>query len=196
MVLVRLACLPIPPRETQGGVVHAAQLALLCCVLCLAACDRPPEIYAPPEQRHPVAGFNPGPDALMVEMNQPDANLFIAKDIYGQSDPSWRWTAQNPTVQLLVPSTENLKFHTDFAIWDEGFKTTGPVEIAYLVNGRTLDKVRYTMPGVKHFDKPVPADWLSVDRDTTVAMYIDKVNIAPKDGAKLGVILLRLGLKQ
>jgi hypothetical protein len=183
MILIRLACLPI-------------SFVLLCSVLFLAACDRPPESYAPPEQRHPVEGFNPGPEAIMVEMNDPDASLHIVKDIYGQSDPSWRWTAQNPTVQLLVVSTEKLRFHADFAIWDEGFKTSGPVEIAYLVNGKVLDKIRYTTPGQKHYDKPVPADWLSADTDTTLAMSLDKVNIAPRDGAKLGVILLRMGFKQ
>ena len=127
-----------------------------------------------------MQGYNPGPEAMMVEMSDPDANLHIVKDIYPQSDPSWRWTSQNPTVQMLVLSTEKLKFHADFAIWDEGFKTTGPVEIAYLVNGRALEKVRYTTPGVKHFEKPVPPDWLSVDSDTTIGMAIDKVYVAPQ----------------
>lgn len=133
---------------------------------------------------------------MMVEMNDPDTNLHIVKDIYGQSDPSWRWTSQNPTVQLLVLSTENLKFHADFAIWNEGFKTTGPVDIAYLVNGKVLDKVHYATPGEKHFEKAVPPDWLAVDSDTIIGMDIDKVNIAPRDGAKLGVILLRMGFKE
>ena len=35
-------------------------------LLLLAACDRPPEVYSPPEQRHPVVGYNPGPEAMMV----------------------------------------------------------------------------------------------------------------------------------
>jgi len=170
--------------------------ALLASGLFLAGCDRLPESYAPPEQRHPVEGYNPGPEAMMVEMSDPDASLHVVKDIYGPSDPSWRWTAQNPTVRMLVLSTENLKFHADFAIWNDGFKTTGPVEIAYLVNNQVLDRVRYTTPGEKHFDKPVPADWLSPDAETTLAMSVDKVYIAPKDGMKFGVILVRLGLKQ
>ena len=169
---------------------------LLCCVLCLAACDRPPDIYAPPEQRHPVEGYNPGPEAMMVEMSDPDASLRIVKDIYGPSDPSWRWTSQNPTVQLLVLSTDNLRFTTDFAIWDDSFKTTGPVEVSYLVNGRLLDKVRYTTPGVKHYEKPVPADWISVDSETTLGMSVDKLYIAPRDGGKFGLILVRIGFKQ
>jgi hypothetical protein len=170
--------------------------SVLCCLVCLAACDRLPESYAPPEQRHPVQGFNPGPEAMMVEMSDPDASLHIANDIYGPSDPSWRWTSQNPTVRLLLLSTEHLKFHADFAIWDEGFKVTGPVEIAFLVNGRPLDKIRYTTPGVKHYEKPVPPDWLSADADTTLAMSMDKLYVAPKDGVKFGVILQRIGLKQ
>jgi hypothetical protein len=170
--------------------------ALFSALLCLVSCDRLPDSYAPPEQRHPVEGYNPGPDAMMVDMSDPDASLHIVKDIYGAADPSWRWTSQNPTVKLLVLGTENLKFSADFAIWNDGFKTTGPVEIAYLVNGNVLDKVRYTTPGEKHFEKAVPPDWLSVDADTTIGMSVDKLYVAPRDGVKFGVILLRMGFKQ
>jgi hypothetical protein len=168
---------------------------VLCFILYLSACDRPPEISAPPVQRHPVLGVNPGPDALMIEMNDPDAGLRIVKDIYPQSDPSWRWTAQDPTVKMLLLATDKLKFGADFAIWDDGFKTTGPVEITYLVNNRPLDTVRYETPGVKHFEKPVPVDWLGVDSETMIAMHMDKVYVAPKDGMKFGVILVRMGFK-
>ena len=167
-----------------------------CSLLLLATCDRPPEVYPPPEQRRLVVAYNPGPEAMMVEMSDPDASLHIVKDIYGPSDPSWRWTGQNPTVQLLVLSTEHLRLHSDFAIWDTGFKSTGPVEISFLVNGRILDRIRYTTPGVKQFDEPIPADWLSVDAATTLAMSLDKVYVAPKDNNRFGVILVRLGLKQ
>ncbi|MGP0074701.1 MAG: hypothetical protein ACLPWF_22545 [Bryobacteraceae bacterium] len=174
--------------------IRLGPFALLVSMLLLAGCDRLPESYPPPEQRHPVAGSNP--DAMMVEMSDPDANLHIVKDVYGPSNPSWRWTAQNPTLQLLVLNTDNLKFYADFAIWDDGFKVTGPLEIAYLVNGRLLDKVRYTTPGEKRFEKPVPADWVAPDSDTTLAMSVDKLYVAPRDGVKFGVILVRMGFKQ
>jgi hypothetical protein len=165
--------------------------------LCLAACDRLPESYPPPEQRHPVEGFNPGPDAMMVDMDNPDATLHIVKDIYGANGgTSWRWTKQEPTVKLLLLSTENLKFSADFALWDDSFKITGPLEISFLVNGRELDKMRYDSPGVKHFEKPVSPDWLSVDGDTTIAMSVDKLYVAPRDGAQFGVILTRMGFKE
>src|ERR1700681_4303059 len=122
------------------------------CLLSLAACDRLPETYPPPEQRHPVEGYNPGPDAMMVDMDSPEASQHIVKDIYGATSASWRWTSQEPTVQLLVLSTENIRFSADYAIWDDGFKVTGPLEISFLVNGKLLDKIHYTTPGVKHFE--------------------------------------------
>jgi hypothetical protein len=167
----------------------------LCCLLCLAACDRLPESYPPPEQRQPVAGLNPGPDAMMVSMDSPDVGLLIVKDIYPGSDIPWRWTLREPTVRVLVLATENIKFSADFTIWDDAFKTTGPLEISFLVNGKVLEKIRYTTPGAKHFEKPVPPDWLTINSEASVALLVDKLYIAPADQAKFGVILSRLGLK-
>jgi hypothetical protein len=167
----------------------------LCCLLCLAACDRLPESYPPPEQRQPVAGLNPSPDAMMVSMDNPDAGLLIVKDIYPAGGNPWRWTLREPTVKVLVLATSNIKFSVDFTIWDEGFKSTGPVGISFLVNGKLLDTVRYTTPGNKHFEKPVPADWLTVNSESTVALLVDNLYIAPADKAQFGVILTRLGLK-
>jgi hypothetical protein len=63
------------------------------------------------------------------------------------------------------------------------------------VNGKLLDKVRYTTPGGKHFEKPVPADWLDANSEASVALSVDKLYVAPRDGAKFGVILTRLGLR-
>lgn len=201
MSLIQSGCSRTAPHTThsgarktcvprQAGVTFVLILALL-----LAGCDRPPETYAPPEQRHAVEGPNLGPESMMVEMGDPDADLRIVKDIYGASNPSWRWTGQDPTVSLLLLRTDRLKLIADFALWDDGFKTTGPVEIAYLVNNRVLEKVRYETPGVKHYEKAVPADWLSADSETTLAMSLDKVYVAPQNGMKFGVILVRLGLK-
>jgi hypothetical protein len=165
------------------------------CLLCLAACDRLPESYPPPEQRQPVAGVLAGPDAMMVSMEDSDADSAIVKDIYpGTADP-WRWTKQEPTVRVLVFSTENIKFNVDFGLWEDAFKITGPVEVSFLVNGKLLDKVRYTTPGGKLFEKPVPADWLEANTEASVALSVDNLYVSPRDGAKFGVILTRLGLR-
>jgi hypothetical protein len=168
---------------------------VLVAVLLLAGCDRLPDTYAPPEQRHPVQGPNPAPESMMAEMGSPDADFSIVKDIYGRSDPSWRWTAQNPTVHMLLGRTENLTFIADFSIWEDAFKVTGPVTIAYLVNNRVLEQVHYATPGLQHFEKAVPAAWLSKESETTLAMSVDKLYVSPRDGMRFGVILVRLGLK-
>jgi len=144
-----------------------------------------------------MAGFSPAveSDAMMVAMDSSDADLLIAKDIYGGTGIPWRWTKKEPTVHIPLLTTDNLKFSTDFAIWDDSFKVTGPIEISFLVNGKLLDKVRYATPGDKHFEKPVPADWLAGNSEASVALSVDKVYTAPRDGTKYGVILTRVGLK-
>lgn len=177
-------------------ILCAAPSVLLASVVFLTGCDRFPDSYPPPEQRPPLEGYNPGPEAMLVEMSDPQANLHIVKDIYSPGSAPWRWSGQNPTVKTLALSTEKLKYRVDFHIWDDSFKITGPLEITFLVNDRPLDKVRYTSPGDKHFEAPVPADWVSTDVETTLALSVDKLYVAPTDGNKFGVILVRMGLTE
>ena len=130
---------------------------------------------------------------MMVEMNDPDASQHVVKDIYDPFGSTWRWTAKQPTVKVLAYATDNVKLSSDFAIWDEAFKQTGPLELSFFVNDHLLDKVKYATPGSKHFEKAVPAEWLSADRESTISIDIDRLYVAPQDGVKFGVILTRLG---
>jgi hypothetical protein len=163
----------------------------------LCSCERYPESYPPPEQRHPVEGLNPDPASMMVEMSAPDASWHFVKDIEpGSTGDQWRWTKQNPSLKILATTTQNLKLRVDFALWDVAFRQTGPVDLAFLVNGRTLDKIRYTSPGQKHFEKPIPPEWLTTDVECIVSIAIDKLYIAPQDGEKFGFILSRIGFER
>jgi len=130
----------------------------------------------------------------MVSMDSADSDQLIIKDIYPGGMP-WRWTSQEPTIRVPLLSTENLKFSVDFTLWDETFKVTGPVEISFLVNNKLLDKVRYDTSGSKHFEKPIPPDWLTGNSEAALALSIDRVFVAYRDGSKFGVVLTRLGLK-
>ena len=129
---------------------------------------------------------------MMVDMGDPDCALHIVKDIF-DFKTTWRWTGKQPTVKVLVYATDHVKLSTDFAIWDEGFKQTGPIELSFLVNGHLLEKAKYTAPGQKHFEKPVPAEWLSTETESTISVDVDKLYVAPADGAKFGFILTRIG---
>ena len=163
----------------------------------LCSCERFPDSYPPPEQRHPLEGPNPDAFTMMVDMSNSEASSHIVKDIDpGALGDLWRWTRQNPTLKILASTTEKLKFSIDFTLWPVAFQQTGPVELSFMVNDRLLDKVRYTTPGIKHFEKPIPPDWLTTDVESTVSVSIDKLYVAPQDGAKFGFILSRIGFLQ
>ena len=165
-------------------------------VLALCACERTPESYPVPEQRHPVEGANPVAGNMMVDMDGADVAAHLVKDVHDNAGSPWRWTGSEPTVKVLAFTTDNVKFIADFTLWDEAMKQTGPLELVFLVNGKTLDDVHYSTPGVKHFEKAVPSDWLRTDVESTLAIKVDKLYVAPQDGAKFGIILSRIGLTQ
>ena len=142
--------------------------------LSLCCCSREPESYPPPAQRPAV----PTPKlSMMLEMADRDAAQHIVKDIHDAFDSPWRWTDQQPTVRIMVLDTGNIKLSADFTLWDVAFKQTGPVELSFAVNDKLLDKVRFTSSGYKHFEKPVPSDWLAADQEATVAVTIDKLYV-------------------
>ncbi len=134
---------------------------------------------------------------MMVDMSNTDVAMHIVKDVEpGSPGDLWRWTKQNPTLKILAVTTDKLKLSTDFTLWDVAFHQTGPVELSFMVNGQLLDKVRYTTPGYKHFEKLIPPEWLTTDVESTVSVSIDKLYVAPQDGAKFGFILSRIGFLQ
>jgi len=183
---------PIPVLAQAVIIVVLKRIAVALFPLFLCSCDRFPESYPPPEQRQPQAS-TPDPAAMMIDMSDPDSSQHVVKDIYDSPGNPWRWTAGHPTVKMLVYAIDNVKLSTDFAIWDDGFKQTGPVELSFRVNGHLLGTQKYTSPGYKHFEKAVPADWLTADAESTVSVDVDKLYVSPLDGAKFGFILTRIG---
>lgn len=163
-------------------------------MLALCACEPPVISYPPPEQRHPGEGPPLDPSLMMVELHDVDAQSHYVKDIL-PGEGWWRWTSTQPTVTLLVYTTKNLKFVVDFALYDAGMKQTGPVELTFAVNNHPLDKIRYDTPGVKHFEKPVPPEWLRTDVESLASVTIDKLFTAPEDGKQFGFILTRIGFE-
>jgi hypothetical protein len=161
----------------------------------LCACQNMPEPYAPPAQRPVFAETRPRSER-MVNMGDPDAPRRFVQDIFlGEAEAGWRWTNQRPTVKVLVSPSEPLKYAIDFTVPEVTFKDTGPVTLSFYVNDHLLDRVEYTSHGSKHFEKPVPPDWLT-PAEQTLAAEIDKVWMAKEDGSKLGFILVRIGLKR
>ena len=167
---------------------------LLAFLVLLCSCAHYPESYPPPEQRHPESGENPDPLSMMVTMSDADAPLHFVKDIdlEAPAGSPWRWTGAKPTLKILALSTKNLKLTVDFSLWTTGFEQTGPVELTFFVNDRQLDKVQYSTPGYKHFQKPIPPDWLTTETESTISIAIDKMYVG-EDGKKFGFILSSVG---
>jgi hypothetical protein len=172
------------------------RVALAIAAAFLSGCQNMPQPYAPPVQRQPIEDARPHRVSRMVNVTDPGAETHFVQDISGVREGSWRWTQQKPTVKIVQPTNENLIYTIDFTLPEVTFKTTGPVTLTFYVNDRALDHVRYEKPGQLHFEKPVPADWVTPGKETTLAAEIDKVWVSPQDGAKLGFILTRIGLTQ
>jgi hypothetical protein len=162
----------------------------------LCSCERFPDSYPPPEQRHPMDGPNPDPSTMVVNMSDPDAASHFVKDIQNVGGGSWRWTDQQPTLKIITFTTDQVSLKVDFTLWPVALQQTGPVELSFFVNQRLLDKVRYTTPGYKHFQKLVPPDWLTTDVESTVSITIDKMFVGPEDGVRFGFILSSVGFVQ
>jgi hypothetical protein len=174
--------------RTRYGLVVAVLLGL-------SACSESPTGTSPPPQRESEQPEQLAP-VLMVDMNNPAANRAIVQDIPSTVAASWRWTLKRPTVRVHPPANGNYIYHIDFAIAENTFQATGPVTLTFFVNDHVIGKERYTTPGVKSFDAPVPAGVLHPGTDNLLSAEIDKVYVAPRDKAHLGFILVRMGLKQ
>lgn len=168
----------------------------IACAVLLSSCQNMPEPYAPPVQRQPFEDARPHHMSRMVEMGDADSPAHIVADISPGDPAPWRWTFQKPTVKVTPRTNQGLRYVIDFSLPEATFKVTGPVTMTFLVNDHPLESVRYTASGEYHYEKAVPPNWVEPLNETMLAASIDKVWVAPGDGAKLGFILTRIGLTQ
>lgn len=166
----------------------------LAALLWMSGCTNAPDSYPPPIQWTPPTGQDQTGPGSFADMGDAGAGLYIVRGVSPKAeDAGWRWTYEHPELEFGLSTTENLKFVMDYAIPDVTFKQTGPATISLLVNGHLLERIHIDQPGQKHFEKPVPAEWLRTDTLTLVAVEIDKLYVSPRDGVKLGFILSRAG---
>jgi hypothetical protein len=168
----------------------------LAAMLTGSACQNMPGPFAPPVQRQPLEDFRPYRASAIVDMADADSRTHFVQDITSLETATWRWTGKRPTVRVRIRFAESLRYTIDFAIAETTLLATGPVTVSFLVNDRVLDHARYTRAGNQHFEKPVPAGWVTAGQDVTVGAEVDKVWTPPEGGTKLGMILMRMGLTQ
>jgi hypothetical protein len=132
----------------------------------------------------------------IVNMADDDWATHMVQDLPPGPLSPWKWTGPKPTIKVMVRTNQGLRYVIDFSVAEATLKDTGPVTLTFLVNDHALESVRYAAAGDYHYEKAVPPEWVEPLKDTTLGAAIDKVWVAPSDGAKLGFILTRIGLTQ
>ena len=180
------------PVRYSSGEVRFAALSFSLAACAMVACERIPE-YPIPDQR--TAPLVQAPVAArVINMDDPGAMAHVVRDISPTLSGSWRWSLEKPALKVRIRFHQRLKYVIDFTLPEITFKDTGPVTIAFTVNDHVLDRLRYTAPGDHHFEKDVPPEWTQVGEDAIVGAEIDKIWVSPTDGARFGIILVRMGL--
>jgi hypothetical protein len=187
-------------RRQRFGVIVAEmkeRLGLVCAASLIAsACQNIPGPLATPVQRQALENFRPYKISAIVDMSDEDAPAHFVQDLTSNATSAWRWTGKRPTLRVRMRSAENLRYTIDFAVGGAMLRNTGPLTISFLVNDHVLDRVRFDREGVHHFEKAVPAGWVTAEQETTVGAEIDKPWIPPEGGPQLGIVLMRIGLTQ
>jgi hypothetical protein len=169
-------------------------LAVLPILFLLSGCSRSKDSKAPPSQQGMVRRKQMAPTKSVVFMNDPAALDYVVRDVSDALEGNrWRWTFEHPELQFVLKSTEKLKFEADYSVADATLKDTGPVTVTFSVNGHDLPPVKHAKTGDYKFSQPVPAAWLSTDGFTKVGIDVKPLWVAPSDGKKLGLILIRAG---
>jgi hypothetical protein len=147
-----------------------------------------------PPQEDYSPGADPAPPLPFVEMGDPRSADCIVRDISSTIEGAgWRWTYLEPTLKFYLREYEEQRFGMDFSIPERQFADTGPVTLSCYINGQLLAKHYCPRPGNYHLEAPVPSSWIEGRNPTIVRAVLDKVWVAPSDGARLSYVLLRAG---
>jgi hypothetical protein len=170
--------------------------ALAAALALMAGCVPPPDSYPVPEQRPAVDGPEPEQAGPMVRFADPRSmDQLVSGFLRAAPDQLWRWGSENPTVQVRVDDTRNLRLRANFAFPEESHTPLLPITVRYSVNDHLLDTVTYRKAGALEYKKPVPAEWLRTDSPNVIRMEVSPVYIAKEDGVKLSVVLTEIGLE-
>jgi hypothetical protein len=148
-----------------------------------------------PAQQSLDLGPDPGALRSVVRMDDPDADVFLVRDISPERGVS-RWAFRNPELRLRVHDARNLKFAVEFAIPEVTFRVTGPVTVSCAVNGKTLATMRCDHAGEYRMEHAVPTGLVEPGQPIRVTFEANPRWISPDDGAQLSFLLRTAGVIQ
>jgi hypothetical protein len=129
-----------------------------------------------------------------MTIGKPGASQYVVKGVLvGDPKSDAFWTLDEPELNFLLSSVQHHVFRERFFLPQETLKQTGPLVIDFYVNGHLLDQARFAKDGDVIYQHEVPVDWLKTGALTTVRMRVHNPYIAPRDHARLGVLLRSAG---
>jgi hypothetical protein len=159
------------------------------------ACGRRVGSFLLPAQQSLDLGPDPGGLRGMVRMDDPDADVFLVRDISTQRGLS-RWAFQNPELRFRVKDAHKLKFAVEFTVPDVTFRVTGPVTVSCAVNGKTLATMRCDHAGDYRLEHAVPEGLVEPRQPIRVTFDANPRWVSPDDGAQLSFLLRSAGFIQ
>jgi hypothetical protein len=168
-----------------------ASFGLTGLILILTSCGGD-ELYAPPRQRRPAERVVLS--SRLLSMSSDLIDDLIVRDIGRGPGQQWRWTGQRPALRVQVGDPAGLKFSIDFTIPDVTFAATGPVNVTFMVNDQPIGKLHCDKPGPRHWESAVSPQLVKPHSENILGAALDKVYVAERDGARLGMILSSIGL--
>jgi hypothetical protein len=126
-------------------------------------------------------------------MNAPDVQAYLVRDVSPQLEGGG-WAGPRPSIRAAVPAAGAFRFIMNLVVPEAVLAKTGPITVAFAVDGRVLGKALYTTAGEKTFEKPVPPGLLTPGDLATLSAESDKT-IAAGDGRILSFILTGAGFK-
>jgi hypothetical protein len=142
-------------------------------------------------QLHLLKAANPS-DAFgeTMTIGRPGAAQYVVKGVLvGDPKADGYWTLDEPELRFQLSSTQHHVFRERFYLPQETLKQTGPLRVDFYVNGHLLDRARFAKDGEILYQHAVPTAWLKTAGLTMVRMHVHNPYIAPRDGARLGVLL-------
>jgi hypothetical protein len=125
-----------------------------------------------------------------MRIGRPGAARYVVKGVLvGDPKSDGFWTLDEPELQFQLSSVQHHVFSEHFYLPLDTLKQTGPLNVDFFVNGHLLDHAQFAKDGDVLYQRDVPVDWLKTGSLTTVRMLIHNPYIAPRDGARLGVLL-------
>jgi hypothetical protein len=129
-----------------------------------------------------------------MTIGKPGASQYVVKGVLlGDSKSQAFWTLDEPELKFLLSSAQHHVFRERIFVPQETLKKTGPLVVDVYVNGHLLDQARFAKDGDVLYQHDVPVEWLKTGALTTVKMRVHNPYIAPRDGARLGFLLISAG---